>query len=98
MHEALSDPELQRVLWACLNLAGAPNRICYSWIERRYKRRFGGTFHQSRLHHLARLGLLAKDGETTRGRSRRYYQISVPNDLATRLRAEGYKKCFSFQV
>lgn len=89
MREALNDPELERVLWACLNLAGAPNRICYSWVEHRYKSRFGETFHQSRLHNLARLGLLAKDGETTRGSSRRYYRITVPPDLATLLRTEG---------
>lgn len=69
----LNDPELQRVLVACLDY-GNPV-ICFSWVARRYEARFGKTFHQSRLAELARLGVLAKDGDTSRGGDRRYYRI-----------------------
>jgi len=83
INEALIDPELQRVLWACLSYwSTEPNpfderAVCYSWVARCYEGRFGGTFHQSGLQRLARLGLLAKD-DTSRGGNRRYYRISNP--------------------
>ena len=81
-NEALNDPELQRILLACLdygNTQGAPQPvICYSWVARCYEARFGGTFHPSRLQQLERLGVLAKDGDTSRGKSRRYYKIIDP--------------------
>ena len=81
------DLELQRVLWACLAYWNTePNPldervVCYPWVARRYKDRFGGTFHQSRLQHLARLGFLAKD-DTSRGGNRRYYRINGTAQLA----------------
>ena len=87
VNEALVAPELQRVLWACLtywNTEHAPfdeRAICYSWVARCYKNRFGGTFHQSKLQHLARLGLLTKD-DTSRGGNRRYYRINEPAQLS----------------
>ncbi len=75
-NEALNDPELRRVLWACLDY-GQPV-ICFSWVARRYKAKFGGTFPPSRLRELERLGVLAKDGDTSRGEGRRYYRIIAP--------------------
>ncbi len=50
-------------------------------VARCYEARFGGTFHQSRLQELARLGVLAKDGDTSRGEGRRYYRIISPIEL-----------------
>ena len=78
--EALTDPELQRILWACLTYWNTEQNpfderaVCYSWVARCYKNRFGRTFHQSKLQHLALLGLLTKD-DTSRGGNRRYYRI-----------------------
>lgn len=84
--EMETNPELHRILWACLTYwSTEPNpvderAICYSWVARCYKHRFGGTFHQSRLEHLARLGFLTKD-DTSRGGNRRYYRINDPAHL-----------------
>jgi hypothetical protein len=86
-NEGLTDPELQRVLWACLTYWNTePNpvdqrAVCYSWVAPCYKNRFGGTFHQTKLQHLARLGVLTKD-DTSRGGNRRYYRINDPTQLA----------------
>ena len=86
--EALNDPELQRILLACLdywNTEQVPvneRAICFSWVARRYKARFGGTFRQSSLQELARLGVLAKDGDTSSGGHRRYYRIIDPAQMA----------------
>ncbi len=79
-NEALDYPELQRILAACLGY-GNPV-ICFSWVARRFKARYGRTFHQSRLGQLERLGVLAKDGDTSRGGHRRYYRIIDPAGLA----------------
>jgi hypothetical protein len=82
----LADPELQRVLWACLTYWNTePNpvnerAVCYSWVVRCFKARFGTAFHQARLQRLARLGLLTKD-ESSRGGNRRYYRINDPAQL-----------------
>jgi hypothetical protein len=87
INEAPIDPELQRVLWACLTYWNTEQNpldqraVCYSWVARCYKNRFGGAFHQSRLQHLARLGLLTKN-DTSRGGNRRYYRINDPYQLA----------------
>lgn len=72
--------ELQRIITACLEY-GSPV-ICYSWVVRRYKARYGETFHQARLRQLERLGVLARDAETSRGGGRRYYRIINPTALA----------------
>ncbi len=72
------------------NTAGLPRlrkhaghaAICYSWVARRYRERFGATFHPSRLAQLERLGVLARDGDTLRGEGRRYYRIIAPIELA----------------
>ena len=77
-NEALNDPEMQRILLACLD-CGQPV-VCYSSVARRYEARFGGTFHPSRLQQLERLGVLAKDGDTSRGGGRRYYRIIAPTE------------------
>ena len=90
---ALTDPELQRVLWACLTYWNTEQNpfseraVCYSWVARRYKNRFGRALHQLRLQHLARLGLLTKD-DTSRGGNRRYYRIKDSAQLA-----EFLKRC-----
>jgi hypothetical protein len=86
-NEGLTDPELRRILWACLTYWGTePNplnerAVCYSWVAQCYKNKFGGTFHQSRLERLARLGLLTK-ADTSRGGNRRYYRINDPAQVA----------------
>ena len=80
-NEIMNDLELQGILWACLDYwsadscAPAQPVICYAWVARRYKAMFGGTFHHSRLAELERLGVLAQDGDTSRGGDRRYYRI-----------------------
>jgi hypothetical protein len=81
----LNDSELQRILMACLdywNTEPVERFVCFKWVLRRYQARFGGTFHQSRLGELERLGVLAKDGDTSRGGDRRYYRIIDPAGLA----------------
>lgn len=91
INRVLTDPKLQRILWACLAYWNTePNPpdarvVCYSWVARCYKDRFGGTFHQSRLQHLARLGVLTK-GDTSGSRNRRYYRINDPTRLAELLK------------
>jgi hypothetical protein len=85
-NETLNDPELQRILAACLDYGSTQHVpqpiVCFSWVARRYKARYGGTFHQSRLGELERLGVLAKDGDTSRGGHRRYYRILDPAAIA----------------
>lgn len=91
MNAIQRDPELQRILLACLDYATtetcAPVEqiICYKWVARRYQARFGGTFHQSRLSDLEQLGVLTKD-DTSRGGHRRYYRINDPLALAELLK------------
>jgi hypothetical protein len=78
------DLQLQQIALACLDYWNkeicAPDQrsICYSWVARRYAAMFGGSFHQSQLARLERLGFLAKDGDTSRGGDRRYYRITNP--------------------
>jgi hypothetical protein len=94
-NQILNDLELQAILWACLDYwsadSCAPSQavICYKWVERRYRAMFGGTFHQSRLAELERLGVLAKDGDTSRGGDRRYYRILDPVGLSELLKSGG---------
>ena len=83
----LTNLELQRIVWACLTYwHSEPNPVderalCYSWVVRCYRAKFGETFHQVRLQQLARLGLLAKEDTSRLGR-RRYYRINDPAQLA----------------
>lgn len=81
------DPELQRIAGACLEYwngepYGPHRSICYSWVARLYTSKFGGSFQQTRLAQLERLGILAKDGDTSRGGDRRYWRIIDPAGLA----------------
>lgn len=84
--EALGDPELERILWACLNYWSSEQipldqrTLCYSWVVS-YENKFGLVFHQSRLQHLVHLGFLTKD-DTSRGGARRYYRLADPSHLA----------------
>jgi len=85
--EELTDPQLLRILWACLTYWSTEpssvdqRSVCYAWVVKVYANKFGGTFHPSRLQYLARLGLLSKD-DTSRGGDRRYYRINAPAHLA----------------
>ncbi len=104
-NEALSDPELQRILWACLDYGKTQDTpqpvICYSCVGRRYREKFGGSFHPSRLRQLERLGVLAKDGDTSRGEGRRYYRIIDPIELVNKIRnvrAEPLKSAVYFDA
>jgi hypothetical protein len=87
-NEVLNDPELNRILLACLDCGKEKPEpvIWFSSVARYYKARYGRTFHQSRLAELERLGVLAKDGDTSRGGSRRYYRIIDPFALAELLK------------
>lgn len=86
------DPELLRIAAACLEYwkgepYGPHRAICYSWVARLYASKFGGSFHQTRLAQLERLGILVKDGDTSRGGSRRYYRITDPRRLSEILKS-----------
>ena len=88
MDTEILNTELRQILLACLDYWNAepcaPDQrsICYSWVARRYEAMFGGSFHQTRLAQLERLGILAKDGDTSRGGDRRYWRIIDPAGLA----------------
>lgn len=79
--------EARRILWAFydywkqIELPESERAVCYSWILDRYTARFGGTFHQSALGKLAKLGYLAKDN-SSRGSDRRYYRLPNPAAVA----------------
>lgn len=81
--------EQQRIIWACYQYwATEPTKpedrvVCYSWVLRLYRTKFGRSFHQSKLEHLARLGILEK-ADTSRGGTRRYYRITDPAFLTCR--------------
>ena len=78
------NPELQQVLWACYTywksetLPVLERIICYSWVLPLYEGRFHKRFHQSKLHHLSKLGFLKPDA-TSRGGHRRYYSLVDPD-------------------
>ena len=88
--------ELQRVLWACYKywitevLPVEQRVVCYTWVLKAYRARFGGAFPRSGLERLARLGLLEK-AESARGGKRRYYRISNPDQLSGLLAKWGLK-------
>src|SRR5260370_33267982 len=82
--ELRNNSELQKVAQACLDYGNAV--VCFSWVARRYRTRFGGTFHQSRLAELERLGVLRKDGDTSRGGHRRDLRRSRSARIARLLR------------
>lgn len=75
--------DLLRALWACYAYwlteptPVEERSVCFSWVEGKYRERFGGTFHQSMLATLAKRGLLVPD-DTSRGCKRRYYRLSDP--------------------
>jgi hypothetical protein len=71
------------VFWACYAYwlteptSLEERSVCFSWVEGKYRERFGGTFHQSMLATLTKLGFLAPD-DTSRGGKRRYCRLSDP--------------------
>lgn len=89
--QGVEDLKLRRIHCACYGywetepLPPDKRAICYTWVLRRYKARFGGHFHPSRLERLARLGFLEKD-DTSRSGSRRYYRVVDPGRLVGLLR------------
>ncbi len=89
------DKDLQKILWACYQYWSSQEQpeqersICYSWIIRPYKERFGSDFHQSKLAELAKLGFLDRE-ETSRGGRRRYYRIVKPNHIQSLLSDWGF--------
>jgi hypothetical protein len=90
-NEIEKDSELQGVLWACYHYcstappSGQRWEICYSWVLRQYKNRFGRQFHQSRLRRLSKLGFLSAQ-DTSRGGRRRYYNLVDPDRIAILLK------------
>jgi hypothetical protein len=78
--------DLLKVLWACHAywltepVPVEQRSVCFSWVEGKYRDRFGGTFHQSMLATLAKLGFLVPD-DTSRGGKRRYYRLSDPQAI-----------------
>ena len=92
-HVIQSDPELQRILFACLtywqneSLPPADREICHTWVCGTYQSRFGGTFHPSRLRRLAELGFLALSD--TNARVRRYYTVPDPDHVRNLLQRCG---------
>lgn len=89
-----TDAQLQQVLWACYEYwtkepsPPSERTICYKWVLRLYKKRFGGRFHQSKLSRLAKLGLLRPD-QTARGGNRRYYELPNPGEVQRLLQKWG---------
>jgi len=79
-------PNLRQIVWACHHywqnefLSPADRVVCYKWVARRHRDRFGTNFHQSALDRLAKLGFLGKD-DTSRGGNRRYYKLTRPADI-----------------
>lgn len=74
------DPELKRVLWACLQwVRQTPNpeqdqSVCFSWVLPIFRQAFACDFHQSRLRALAADGFL-RQSDSTRAGNRRYYTV-----------------------
>jgi len=90
-----NEPELQRILWACYNywqsessLPSSERVICYSWVLRPYKDRFGVKFHQSKLRRLTELGFLSPV-DVSRGGRRCYYKIGDPDQVDNLLKKWG---------
>ena len=89
--EVTIDQELQQILWACYEywkneqLPPSKRVVCFAWIITPFEKRFGASFHQSRLSRLATLGFLEKD-DTSRGGNRRYYRLINPDHIARLLR------------
>ena len=96
--ELEKDLESQQVLWASYEywqgeaLPPRERLICYSWVVRVYKDRFGTKFHHSKLRRLAKLGFLKED-DTSRGGCRRYYTIIDPHRVCDLLRKWNLYRC-----
>ena len=76
--------DLLRVLWAVndywqkSNQPPAERVVCYSWVVQAHEEKFGGSFHQSKLHNLAKLGFLKPEWSSN---DRRYYSVPNPGQV-----------------
>ena len=90
-----TDRELQQILWACYDFWKTSNQppsdreIYYGWVIDGYKKKFGATFHQAKLHTLVALGYLMDVG-TARGGKNRYYRLIDPEQVDTDLKRWGF--------
>lgn len=84
------------MLWACYDywrrepITVVDRAICYTWVVKPHKNRFGVSFHQSAFGRLARLGFLTKD-DTSRGGNRRYFKLVNPAEIERLLTEWGLK-------
>lgn len=63
--------------WETIALPEADREVCYRWVASTYRNLFGGTFHQSGLRRLAKLGILIPS-DSADGGNRRYYKLANP--------------------
>ncbi len=88
--EIENNMELQRILWACYeywrkeSLAPHERSICYTWVVKVYRGKFGTKFHQAALRRLVKLGFLQPD-KTSQSGNRRYYRIVNPTQIGSLL-------------
>jgi hypothetical protein len=77
------DVESRQVLSACFDywsreqLPEADRVICFAWVARVYRERFGLDLSRAKFDRLAALGLLEK-ADSSRGGRRRYYRVPEP--------------------
>jgi len=73
------DVGLECVLWACQEcnrrFPAPDGSFCFTWVLAVYREEFSSDFHQSRLHVLAKRGLL-RENDSTRTGHRRYYTLT----------------------
>lgn len=79
---ALANLEAQQAYSVCLDYSDseqlplADRAVCFKWINRAYKDKFGAALPRARFEELVRLGLLTRL-DTSRGGHRRYYRVNL---------------------